>query len=68
MILLSLINYRLASLLGSPVDNELLLEGFDHFGFVQLRDGRLIRIDFGESLSNPSPAFTDLGDFGIFGG
>ena len=52
--------------LGSSADNELLLEGFDYFGFVQLRDGRLIRLEFGESLSN-APSFTDLGNFGLFG-
>ncbi len=54
------------SLLTNPDDISLIKENNDWYGLVANGSGNnLIRLDFGNSLSN-SPTATDLGGFGIF--
>ena len=43
----------------------LVPEGAEFYGFVQLRFGDLVRIDFGESMSG-TWSIENLGDFGLF--
>ena len=49
--------------LGSPADNVVVQDGGNYYGFVQLRIGDLLRLDFGSSLVNTSPTLANLGDF-----
>ncbi|WP_421763177.1 PKD domain-containing protein [Ekhidna sp.] len=48
----------------SATKAELVVDGADYYGFVQLRGGDLVRLDFGSSMVN-IPDVINLGDLGV---